>query len=366
MVTKNYKKKKDDGGFVLVATLVLIMTFSLSSAAFTDMMMREVGASKLGQDSTKAFYMAEAGINRKVSELRNADPGDIGLTSLNGQGEYEVEVGATTITSEGYSPSKANYEAGHGSKRTVEVEVSTPTPSNFYESAMLAAGTIDLIGGNYKVIGDPTASPPIPAIQYSGVLNEGGGTITGAKVQVAWANPLPRLNFEELKTVAESQIKANGQDNVYTAANIAAGKAFPARFWFTENDGIDNDNDGTIDETDGSEKGDTPNTVYVETDLTLNGNISIGGFYVVVGNLINSTTTINGKGSIDGCVYTLGQYRSNGGGNGFGVIGGIWAGSVRMNGNSKVTFNSEYMTAVDDMDIGLQLQITSWQEMPGY
>ncbi|MBI5144106.1 MAG: hypothetical protein HZA30_03460 [Candidatus Omnitrophica bacterium] len=110
--------------------------------------------------------------------------------------------------------------------------------------------------------------------------------------------------------------------------------------------------------------------VYVETNLVLNGNVgTLGGFFVVAGDVVTNPgaeadTTINGNGTIDGTVYTLGDFRINGGGNGLGVTGGVWGrDEVRLNGNATVSYNQDYMNAISGLNIGFKPQIVSWKEI---
>ena len=45
--------------------------------------------------------------------------------------------------------------------------------------------------------------------------------------------------------------------------------------------------------------------------------------------------------------------------------GGLFAAEdVRMNGNTHVNYNQEYMDAIDDMDIPTGMTVVSWNEIP--
>jgi hypothetical protein len=110
--------------------------------------------------------------------------------------------------------------------------------------------------------------------------------------------------------------------------------------------------------------------VYILTDLELKGNIgTVGGFFVVVGDVLTNPlgtydTQISGNGQIDGCVYTLGTFEINGGGNGLNVLGGIWADrEVELNGNATVVYNEDYMKAIKALNINPDVQLLSWREL---
>lgn len=74
--------------------------------------------------------------------------------------------------------------------------------------------------------------------------------------------------------------------------------------------------------------------------------------------------TISGNGTIDGAIYTRGEFRINGGGGAdLNVNGGIWAGDqVRLNGNAKVAYNAEYMEAIKTLVGEGTPQICSWED----
>jgi len=328
-------------GFVLVITLICVLIFTVAAGAFVALMVNESYAAKQQVNSTKAFFLAEAGARKSIYQMRQGLAGDEALTSLDGMGQYEVSVNGGVITAIGYYPNAA--ASGH-SKRTIRVEVVVPTPPQFFDNAIVASKTIDL-NGNYTVNGNLTYGIDIDST--------GTGTVTGVQQQSDAVDPLPHLDFQQLRDIAQSQIKSNGQNNLYTAQDIRNGKPFPGSFWFDQVNGI-------------------PNVVYVEADLILRGDVGVlGGFFVVVGNVLTNPNiiqdaTINGNGSIEGFIYTLGNFRINGGGNGFGVNGGVWAGNeARLNGKATVTYNSTYMDAIKLLDIDYELQIISWQEIPG-
>ncbi len=295
--------------------------------------------------STRAFFLAESGIHKALYELRRGSGwttyiGEGPLTidwGGSGKGEYEVSVTVAPsdhrdVISTGYFPQKSGVHV----QRSIEADISPPTSSNFYNSAIFAGENIDL-NGNYTVNGP---------LLY-------GTSIDPAGLGQKFDGDFPLLNFEQLRAIAVSQIKANGQNNLYTQADIDSGKAFPTSFWFIPPPGPN-----TI-----------PNIVYIETNLTLNGNMPpMGGFFVVAGDVLTDPSggadaTINGNGTINGCVYTLGDFRINGGGNGLGITGGVWGrDEVRLNGKATVTYYPGYMSAIQNMNIGFIAQITSWKE----
>lgn len=289
-------------------------------------------------ESTQAFWLAEAGVNKALKELRNNfSVGGTGLwPNIMGSGAYAVDVinissTEKRISAHGYIPNSTSPRI----TRTLEVSVIRITPPSFFDNAIYSAGSITLNGDTYEVNGNVT---------YATTINDDDHINPGPPIQNASISPLARLDFSQL------YILSQGQGNVYNATRLAAKDPFPGSFWFNESLGI-------------------PNIVYVVGDLTLNGNIgTIGGFFVVVGDVINTPditqdSTINGNGQIDGLIYTRGEFRVNGGGGNLNVNGGVWAGELaRLNGNARVDYNATYMAAVEGMNLTGSAKVGTWQD----
>jgi hypothetical protein len=334
---------RSNKGIVLMMTLAFLALFTTATVLYITAIVSDFKLTKRSTNSYKAFFLAESGIYKALYGIRNIPgyPGEgaspIYYHGLN-KGEYEVSVSGTgpiLVESTGYFPRKS----GQYVKKSVVAEVSAPMPAWFFGNAIFAGENVDL-NGNYTIT-------PAGSIRYGDVIDPEG---LGQKFD----GDFPMLDFEQLRNTAIAQVKPNGQNNLYTATDIANNKPFPDSFWF------DADNDPPT----------IPNVVYVETNLVLKGNVgTLCGFFVVAGDVITNPssdgadTTINGNGTIDGCVYTLGDFRINGGGNGLGVTGGVWGrDEVRLNGNGEVTYGQPYQDAIRALDIGVKPQIISWRE----
>src|SRR3989338_1314275 len=259
-------------GMALVLSLGFLAVFILSAVFAASAMLNDLNSVKHLSYSTKAFYLAEAGVRKALYELRNnyawIGEGPVaiswGVDYAGGDYETTVTVDGTkrNVVSTGYFPGKATMLA----KRAIEAVIDNPPPPSwFYNNAIVAAEEVEL-KGNWTVNGQ---------IVYGEEIDP-----AGIGIHQPDANPLALLSFSQLRSMAESQIKENGQNNVYTEADIESGKPFPTSFWFNEADGI-------------------PNIVYVETNLELRGNIgTVGGFFVGAGDVITNPsaqadTTIN-------------------------------------------------------------------------
>lgn len=297
-------------------------------------------------ERTQAFNIAESGVEYSLVQLRDNYSWSPAASPFSlSNGEFVISISTSgfkkRILSTGFIPSQANYRE----KKTIEAWVKESIPSNFYDNAIYSSGEIDLNGDSYVVNGN--------VIYYSEIDNP--ENISGTITQDPNANPLSMLDFDDLYN------KALIQGNIYDADRLDDVKhgldAFPATFWRAEP--IDPQHPETG----------VPNFVYIEGDLVLNGNVgALGGFFIVVGDVLNNPSvtydaTINGVGMIDGCVYTRGKFRINGGAGGLNINGGVWAGNeAELNGNTTVNYNADYMAAIR-ANVLADVIIISWREV---
>jgi hypothetical protein len=324
-----------------IVAVLLVLFLALSSKIFFNRMFVSRSVER-----NQAFHIAEAGIDYTLEQLRNnyywtPAPGAVSF----GNGQFVITLSTDgnkrRVESTGFMPEQSNYRE----KRIIEAWMKESVPDNFYDNAIYSADEVDLNGNAYVVNGD--------VVYYSELDNP--ANINGTATQDETANPLAMLDFEDLRA------KALTQGNVYDADRLDDVKkgldSFPASFWRALP--IDSSHPETG----------IPNFVYVEGDLVLNGNVgTLAGFFIVVGDVLNNPSatfdaTINGNGQIDGCIYTLGQFRINGGGGGLNVNGGVWAGTeAELNGNATVTYNADYMAAIK-ANVQADVRIISWREL---
>lgn len=325
-------------GIALIITFAIIMVLTILGSAIISRSISENNIAKRYTETTQAFWLSEAGINRALYELRNNySLGSIAPTQ-SGSGGYQVTISQSgqnrIVTSTGYLPFSGQARAS----RTVEAVMSKSIPPNFYDNAIYSAGEVDLNGNSYSITGN---------IRYADEIDN-TGNVNGTITQDASISPLARFDFQQLRALS------SGQQNVYVMSgnqlvNEATGQEdFPGSFWYSPG---------------------VPNIVYIEGDLQLNGNIgTIGGFFVVVGDVINNAgatydATVNGNGQIEGAIYTRGEFRINGGGGNLNINGGVWAGEeARLNGNAHVSYNQSYMNAIGNLNLNADVQITSWRD----
>ncbi len=328
-------------GVVLIICYMVITVLTILGAAFLIRSVSERGVAGKYFDSTQAFWLAEAGINRALYELRingyNIPSAENKWTGNLDSGEYSVDLGdldtdgSRKITAHGFVPSAASAVK---IKRVIEATIIKRTPAGFYGNAIYSAGGVS-IGSNCEVNGDVVS----------------GGTVTG-HVEEGYTviqndptlhdNGLPLLSFDQLQQKSIDQ----GWYNPITHATT-----YPTdSFWYQA--------------PSPSNPTGTPNVVFVNGDFTLvGGNQVVKGFIVVGGNTVYNAE-IGGNASIDGCLYTRGNiWFHGGGGNIINVNGGIWAGgTTTMTGNEQIDFNQGYMDAIEDLRIDADVQVISWLE----
>ena len=343
---------KNTKGVVLISVYLVIIVLLIIGAVFV---MRAISDARIAikeLEQWQAFYLAEAAIDRALAQLpaNTANALNVAL----GSGRYDMTITTITVGKKwqaqgiGYIPDKTNPRATVRTEAIIEKK----DPPNFYGNAIYTAGDVDIRGSAYDVNGN--------VIFAGNNLIGDPSFVSGTVTDDESISPLARLDFQQLRTWAMGQVQG-GHDNLYTAAEIAAGTPpLPTSFWFRL--------PGTNGPTDLGE----PNVVYIETDLTLRGSVgTIGGFLLVVGDVITNPgatmdTTINGNGMIDGCVYTTGYFRVNGGGGGLNVNGGVWSGNdgVRLNGNVTVDYNQQYQDAIRlVISPSTDTQLISWRQI---
>ncbi len=352
---------KNNKGILLIAVFMIIAIVGVLLGAF---LFRNIWDAKNAihyKQNIIALHCAEAGLDKAISALpsSSAAASNIALTDDNNikQGEYSYTVAVLQmgrrwkVESWGYVPSQAQ------SQSVVHLEAyisKKDLPDSFWDNAVYTSGNVRVNGTAFNINGD---------IIYAGSLVPStldANCFTGTATNDTSIAPLVKLDYDYLRAIAATQIKADGSDNVYTAAEISSKTPpLPVSFWF--------------DQSDPNPANWIPNVVYVETDLVLNGSIgTIGGFLVVVGDVISdpnetTSTTINGTGYIDGCVYSTGEFRINGGGGiGLNVLGGVWSGSdgVRFNGSVDIGYHKTYMDAIRYIISPSSIvQLISWRKL---
>lgn len=349
--------------FALVFSLIVIVVLAVLGAATLS---RSISESRMAQrelESAHAFWAAEAGVNNALNVLR--DDLDKSATAINSaaaslsQGAFSI-VSIANINSnsrrvivEGHFPATSPTIT-----RKIEIVISkSPLPSNLFDHAIYTSGDLTSNGAAGSITGD---------IIVGGIFTDNGGITMDTPTEDPTIDPITRLNFEDLKIASEAQnndYETSKNGKKYYEPGTENEKALPGDFWYTTaDDGVDNDDDGIIDEADEW----VPNIVYIDGDISISGSGAVGGFLIVGGDMV-ADATLGGSGIIDGVVYMLGGLTINGGGgeDTLNINGGILAGgNTTLNGSPTIEYNITYMDAIkSNTPIDSDPEISSWEDI---
>ncbi len=128
--------------FFLMITILMILSGAIFTASFQESRLIQIDKFR-----DRAFYLAEAGLDKKLQELRGSNISNISSTSFS-NGIYSVTYDGTTklITSTG------TY---NGVTRIIKAKVNKTTPPGA-RGAMTAADDVSLLSGPWV----RTRSPP--------------------------------------------------------------------------------------------------------------------------------------------------------------------------------------------------------------
>jgi cytoskeletal protein CcmA (bactofilin family) len=312
-------------GIVLLLGLMVITVLTVLGTVVISRSISESRAVQRHVESTQAFWLAEAAVNQALKALR-ISYSTSSVAGTIGSGRYSATItsnadGSRTITAHGFVPASNSHV-----ERKLEITANKFSPSGFYDNTLCAAGNVAISGSSYSIVGDVT---------YAGTISS-TSNITGTVTHDPSISPLAALDFTQLRTISQSQ------SNYHSASQLSG--PFPASFWYNETLGI-------------------PNVVFLEGNLTLHGNSSVAGFFVVGGE-VTYDATLSGNVAVIGCIYTRGNLTINGGGNALNIDGGVWVGSqTTLHGGVALAYNQTYMDAVENLHINTNVQLTSWKDL---
>jgi len=325
---------RSNRGSVLVIALMTTFTLLVMGYAMSVRSMVNLKVAHTSVALSKALYVADGGVDGAITKLNDSTLGlwnscDVSYTNPTG-GEYVVkcpESNLRKITSFG----DTNAIDNRAVTRVVEVYGARIEPKDFYGNAIYATNGIRFNGSAYQVVGDIVTG-------YTGTISN-TGNVQGDILQDADYAPLPELDFELLKQIAISQ------GNYFDSWTIMF-RPLPTTFWYATG---------------------VPNVVYVDgAGLRLSGNDIVGGFIILADETLNSPVSLTGNATIDGVIYTKGDFEVGGGGHELNVNGGIFSGDMTvLSGNIDVTANQAYADAIRNLNPTTGFSILSWRELRG-
>jgi len=327
-------------GFALILVYSLLAFTILILGMFFYTSIQSMRICQRRADFIGAFYAAESGIDVCLQSLPiaslpmpNIPNGSFGTPNVS---EYSATInpfdpleGSFTkwmINSIGYAPSSASVP-----RVEVELEVVADflNAGNFFDNALYSATDLTLKGNAYTIDGD------VYYDENSSLDVNNPDNITGDITSGETIDFVTDINWEFLRNMAAAQ-EPDVYNHVIDVGDFSTS-TLPPSFWYDEANGI-------------------PNVVYVEGsgDLTISGNITIGGLLVIA----SGDCEIVGTVTLDGCLLAMDDLKISGT---VDATGGVWAGGVVddesgnkdgvfVSGNIILTYDEGYMDAVESIN----------------
>jgi hypothetical protein len=165
MVKKKIKSGKiicllsNQSGMALLTTLIFVFILVTLAVALLTMTSNDIKLSALQRDSTKAFYLSEAGIQRAIKELDNDFSWRVGFDNELGDGNYTV-VAEDSTNDETILPNHVRIiSTGKVNRPEREIivfvtEASAEGMHPIFNYALAARGRIELQNKGAEMIGD--------------------------------------------------------------------------------------------------------------------------------------------------------------------------------------------------------------------
>jgi len=372
MKLKNYKNRKikvllsNQSGMALLTTLIFTFVIATLAVALLTMTSNDIKLSSLQEDSTKAFYIAESGVQRSIKKLKNDfewdgifdDQDEEGFVVL-GDGTFTVEIGSLP------SDQVQLISTGRVNKAMRKIKVLVESTSSGGDGEISSifkyaiASKTDLGTGGDIIIeaysGFDESGNPIIVEGEGNVYAQGAVNVPGSCTIDGDVNTL-----DEVTITGSGQIKGNvntdstvylsgssiisGDVDALGTVTVSGGGSKVEGNVYTEGDVViassgkvegDISSGGTV--TSNSWSSEVGGNIDAEGDINMTGNI-------VSGNInSNQDITLNGGMTVNGGINTLGDINLTGWGstiqediksNGDIVIGNGWVvyGDVYANG----------------------------------
>ena len=306
-------------GIAFITVLIFLLVLMIGVVAFISLNINEIHLIRRQGNSTRAFYLAEAGIQKATSEL-TADGSYTGTASpvSLGSGVYETTVTSLSngfqIISTGYVPDKVSTDRV---ERTVECVLERPAVSITVPGALTVGGDATLTG-HAEVEGEGIAGITVPDEDS---ISVGGSAEVEGDPPVSYAE---LASFEDIFGMSESVMRQVTQSA------------------------------GTYYEEPGNNEPDPANGItWVEGDGSYTKSGWSGSGVLIITGDANMT-----GGSFTGLIYVMGD--ANFAGN-IEVQGAVLVeGDIQISGHAQIEYDSE-----DGIDIGdaYPYRVTSWLEL---
>ncbi|MGD0111773.1 MAG: hypothetical protein ABSD48_07895 [Armatimonadota bacterium] len=332
------KRPRADRGFALISAVMFLVLILALGSSMLDQTVQEVATGSRVKKETRAFHLAEAGIDYAAWQLYNLQTVTLPVTWTRGDlgtGTFSTTVdkfngSATTfaITSTGTSEGYASQVKVIGS--FLSAGGGGSTQNAVFNSALFSNSNLSMNGnftvtggtfsnGNTSMNGNATISGNVGSVGT--IKTNGNAHIGGARTPGAAKISMPVIDTTHYKNEATQTFSTGKSFNGNTALNGVV--------YVNGNCSINGNFSGT-------------GMIVATGTVTINGNAKLvnpnssDSFAIVAGGGV----TINGNSTIQGWIYTHNVSNSDsfsGNGNAT-VTGGIAADVISVNGNFTLTY----------------------------
>ena len=334
---------KNEKGAMLIWISILTTVLMIMSGTLYEIFFQESRLVNINGARNKAFYLAEAGVDKKLTELRvnNLNP----TSSTLGGGSYSATYCTSTSNPSCSSNRIVSVGTTDGISKTLTVVVKKLLPKGV-RGAISANGDVALNGSiivdgrNYNENGTAIVDSGTYGISSGGTVNQGGSSKIGGN-GIAPAKPANPVTIEE-----------NATDNIFTTPEEVLGL-----------------DPGSLDQY----KTSTPPSssfngiVYLTTDWTSNVNFGDASHpstgILIVHNSSGNALLKNLHGTFKGIIIADDLVHINGDAE---LIGGVVlqksSGNTVGNGSAWVKYSTEAMSKYGS----LNYSIVSWEDNQNY
>lgn len=208
-------RHKNEKGAILIWFYLLITVLLITGGSLYALAFQESRIVAIEQARNNAFYLAEAGLDRKLEEIRNSNTTNIASTNINApnpaSGSYSVtyDVSAKQVQSTG--------TFGGISRTVTAVTAAIPPPGAkaaiTSEGDISFSGSIKVDGRNYDASGNLTGDPGTYGASAGGTVTQSGSSDIGGN------------GFEPASPANPAAIEENATGNTYTTPEELLGVA---------------------------------------------------------------------------------------------------------------------------------------------
>ena len=365
--------RKNTGGFALLIVIASMLVLALMTAGIIALSKANFTQQAHEVNYSRALDVAEAGLEKGLWELNqnsgwSGEDYTISDVNANSIGSYTVVVSSVAgepnklaLQSTGYVPAQSE-ESDYLESRTIRIVINKSGFDSEWPKDALVSETIFEAQGNDEIHGKGRIGQTVNTsgnidpedvfdhdytdyddddTTYTNPITRHGSAEWELNTDSDPDNdvvlPFDDYMLEQFKLIAIAQQQADGITRYFDhEPNGAEDHALTAlgSFYFEE---PSEDNPYGI-----------PNIIFIEDRVHLSGNREWYGTIFATGD----RAWFSGSLTVEGVIYTKGQFRGMGGGNAeYNIHGGVLANSARMNGHASIVYHKPYLDSLNALAI---------------